>query len=379
MKILPLLLFLLLIVSYAAAVTITERPDTIGNGQPMYITILDLPEGASFSLLVESASDVQPGSEFTFQMSQFVMPFSLRKSSVTATLSGTSQNTLEVMKESTIVTVSGKSADGHFSTTKTYDITRGTYDYFRLSGISLPTSRSISAQLQVTGTKQGPDDSEISFVVEGLTTGSITTAVVVDGRQVFYKTIPVGGSTPSSGGTSPSGSSPSTTAPPPEQWTTYTSADGQASITLSQAGSVGFLKVPAENVTPGMKVISGPYSLVPQDTTYLPKATLQFQIPPGTHLSGLAVATLTGDTWTLLSSKIENSTMSATIGSSGTYVLLGPDATPATTVPTTTIITTVPTTTASSNTVPPTKTGLESFTLILAMGTGCLVMLVKKR
>jgi len=379
MKTLPLLIFLLLIVASAAAVTITERPDTIGNGQPMYITIQDLPESASFSLLVESSSVVEPGSEFRFQMSQFVMPFSLRKSSVTATLSGTSQNTLEVMKESTIVTVSGKSVDGHFSTTKTYDITRGTYDYFRLSGTSLPTSRSISAQLQVTGTKQGPDDSEISFVVEGITTGSITTAVVVDGRQVLYKTIPVGGSPPSRGGPSTSGSSPSTTAPPPEQWTTFTSADGQVSITLSQAGSVGFLKVPADHVTPGMKVISGPYSLVPQNTTYLPKATLQFQIPPGTHLGGLAVASLTGDTWTPLGSKFENSTMSATIGSSGTYALLGPDATPATTVPTTTITTTVPTTTAPSTTVPPTKTGLEPFTLIFAIGTGCAVMLVKKR
>lgn len=379
MRFIPLVVSLLILALPAVAVTITERPDTIGNGQPIYITIRNLPEDSTFSLLVESTSAVQPDSEFVFQMSQFVMPFALKKSSVTATLSGTSQNKLEVMKESTIVTVSGKSVDGHFSTTKTYDITQGTYDYFRLSGTSLPSSTSITAQIQVTGTKQGPDDSEISFVVEGLTTGFITTAVLVDGHQVMYKTIPVGG-TPGPGGSSTSYSGPSTsaTAPPPEQWNTFTSADGLASVTVSQAGTVGFLKVPAEHVTQEMRVIAGPYSLVPQNATYLPPAKLQFQILEGTHLGGLAIASLSGETWTLLPSKIQNDTMSATITSSGTYALFGPVVTPATTLTTVTTMTTLPITTAPT-TPPTTKTSLSPVTLVLALGIGCIVLLVKKR
>jgi len=380
MKSVPFIILLVfLLASTAAAVTITERPDTIANGQLMYITIRDLPDNATFSLLVEAACEVQPDSEFGFQMSQFVMPFALQHSSITATLSGTSQNRLEVMKESTIVTVSGTSTDGHFSTTKTYDITAGTYDYFRLSGTSLPTSRSITAQLQVTGTKRGPEDSEISFVVEGLTAGTVTTAVLVDNHQVLYKIVPVGGSEPVSPGIGSSSGGPSITAPAPEQWNTFTSADGQASITVSQAGTVGFLKVPAANVTPGMKVLSGPYSLVPQDTSYLPPGKIQFLIPAAILSEGLAVASFSNGIWTLLPSQVDTTGVSATVAASGTYALFGPAATstPQTTAVTTTQ-TTVPETTLTPAPAPTTRTNLASFTIILAIGLGCAAVISRK-
>lgn len=373
------ILFLLIFIVPSTAVTITERPDTVANGQPMYITIRDLPKDSHFSLLVEAACQVQPDSEFQFQMSQFVMPFSLSESSITATLSGTSTNRMEVMKESTIVTVSGKSTDGHFTTTKHYDITSGTYDYFRLSGTSLPTSNRITAQIQVAGTTQGPDDSEISFVVDGLTTGTITTAVLVDGSQVLYKTVPVGGAGYPSSGSGSTGISDAATSPPPEQWHTFTSADGLASITVSQVESVGFLKVPASNVIPGMMVLSGPYSLVPQDSPFQPPATLQFQIPEGTDLSGLAIVSFTGQTWTPLPSRIQNSTMSAAIESSGTYALFAPAGPPASAPPATTAVTKTPITTATPTAPPTTKAGIASFTLILALGIGCLAMLPEKR
>jgi len=47
---------------------------------------------------VEATYSVSPNTEFQFQMSQFQMPFSLKTSSITATLEGTSQNRLEVKK-----------------------------------------------------------------------------------------------------------------------------------------------------------------------------------------------------------------------------------------------------------------------------------------
>lgn len=378
-----LLALALVIAPAAAAVTITGRPDSVANGQPMYITIGGLPDGATFSLLVESVSAVQPGSEFLFQMSQFTMPFSLTHSSVTANLSGTMQNKLEVMKESTIVTVSGTSTGGHFSTTKTYDITAGTYDYFRLSGTSLPTASSISSQVQVTGTKNGPENSEISFVVEGLTTGTVTTAVLVDGRQAYYKTVPVGAPTPAQPGTGVSGTGPAATAPPPEEWRTYTSADGLAGITVAQPGSVGFLKVPAENVTPGMAAVSGPYALVPQHTTYLPPGKLQFQVPAGASPRGLAIAYFSGGAWTLLPSQAGNTTVSATVTSSGTYALFAPAATPSATATTTAVATTVTTmpaaTTAATAPPPTTRAGIAAFTALIASGLGCALALAGRR
>ncbi|MCU0633131.1 MAG: hypothetical protein MUC66_09215 [Methanolinea sp.] len=380
---LALLVLMVAIGCPVAAVTITERPDTIMNGQPMYVTIQDLPENASFSLLVQADCAVQPNSEFRFQMSQFVMPFALKQSSITATLSGTSQNRLEVMKESTIVTVSGTSTDGHFSTTKTYDISPGTYDYFRLSGTSLPSRQGITAQLQVTGTKQGPRDSEISFIVEGLTAGTLTLAVLVDGTQVHYKTVPVGGADSSSSATGSGMSITSTAAPPPGQWNTFTSADGMASITVSQTGPVGFLMTPAVNVTPGMRVLSGPYSLVPQDTSFLPPGKIALVIPAGAPSSGLTIASFANGSWTALNSTLTNATVTAPLTRSGTYALIGPAPTRATTV--TTMATTVPmtanTTPVSPQTpapAPPTKAGLESLTLFLAIGTGCAAALRKR-
>ncbi len=360
----------------AAAVTITERPDTIANGQPIFVTIRDLPGNSSFSLLVQADCAVEPNTEFRFQMSQFVMPFALKKSSITATLSGTSTNRLEVMKESTIVTVSGQSRDGQFSTTKHYDITPGTYDYFRLSGTSLPTARSITAQLQVTGTTQGPKDSEISFVVEGLTAGTITIAALVDGTQVLYKSIPIGVSESSSAG---KGVPVATTAPPPEQWNTFTSADGLVSVTVSHAGPIGFLKVPPVDVTWGMQAISGPYTLVPQDTSFLPPGRIEFRIPAGAPRDGLVVASLDRETWTILSSTIGNTSVTAPVTISGTYALLGPVPVLATT--TTTAITPIATTVEETPPTPTpadtTKAGIGGATLILAICAGCAVAMRK--
>jgi len=102
-RVLVVLLFLSLLIIPAVSVTITARPETIANGYPITITVTDLPDGAQFSLLVEAKYSVSPNTEFQFQMSQFKMPFSLKTSSITATLEGTSQNRLEVKKRTLLL------------------------------------------------------------------------------------------------------------------------------------------------------------------------------------------------------------------------------------------------------------------------------------
>jgi len=373
-----LFLTLFILVSFflpAAAATITGRPDTIENGQPMFVTIRDLPDNSSFSLLVQADCAVQPNSEFRFQMSQFVMPLTLKQSSITATLAGTSTNRLEVMKESTIVTVSGQSRDGQFSTTKHYDITPGTYDYFRLSGTSLPTARSITAQLQVTGTTQGKRDSEISFVVEGLTAGTITIAAFVDGTQALYKKVPIG--VPES---SPEGIGVPAASPLPEQWHTFTSADGMVSVTVSQAEPIGFVKVPARKTPQGMQILSGPYSLVPLDTSFLPPGRIEFRIPAGAAGGELVIASLDRETWTSLPSTTGNTSVAAPVAISGTYALLGPlPAAPVTTTAVTPIATTVEETLPTPAPAATTRAGIGGATLILAICAGCAVVIRKKQ
>lgn len=357
----------------AAAVTITGRPEVIANGQPMYITIRGLPNQSSFSLYVEADSPVQPDSEFRFQMSQFTMPFALKESSITATLSGTSQNRLEVMKGSTIVSVSGKSTDGAYTVTKTYDITPGTYDYFRLSGTSRDTSREITAKLQLTGTKQGPADSEISFVVEGLTSGTtITLAAMVDGNQVLYRTVPVGGPSPATG----SPAAPAATPPTPEEWTTFSSADGAVSVTVSSAGQIAFLKTPAMNITTGMQVVSGPYSLLPADRVFLPPGRIQFKIPDRASPDGLAIASWTGERWAILNSTVGDGAVSAPLTAAGTYALFGPVLQK--TVAATTLHTPPPVTMEPSQS-PTTRAQIGPLTLVLAVGAGCVLAMRRRR
>jgi hypothetical protein len=53
----------------------------------------------------------------------------------------------------------------------------------------------------VTAVKTGPDDSELTFVVEGVPDGTMKIAALVNNKQILEKTVIVG-----SGGSAPAGS-----------------------------------------------------------------------------------------------------------------------------------------------------------------------------
>ncbi len=323
----PLLLLFLLLP--ASAVVITERPDTISNGHPIYITINDLPDDAAFSLLIEASFDVQPNSEFAVQMSHFNMPFTLNEGSVTATLDGTSDNRLEVMKGDTIVAVSGKSVDGHYTTTKNYDITAGTYDYFRLSGVSLPTTREIQALLQVSGVKQGADDSEINFFVEGMPEGTITLVALVDETQALFKTVTVSSETATPTPTqSEYNSAYSATATPTptatQAWKDYYSADGYAQVRAFGIDYLGLVKVTPENVPAGWRIVCGPYSIMPVGQCFDPPATLSLKVPTDTSVANVAIFTYSHGNWTPVAAEFIDEELEVSLTVSGIYALLGP-------------------------------------------------------
>ncbi len=359
------LIFLLLITALAlptSAVVITQQPDAIANGQPMTISIRDLPDNATFSLLVEATFPVQPNSDFRFQMSQFVMPFTLSKSSVTATLTGTSQNRLEVMKGDTIVAVSGSSVDGRYTTSKSYVITTGTYDYFRLSGTSLPDGTRISAQFQVTGVKTGPDNSELTFVVEGVPDGTLKIAALVNNKQVLEKTVIVG-----SGGSAPAvsptqtgsqGVQPAVTQPA-GQPKTFTSADGKVSVLATGLEYVGLMKTSAGPAPSGMTVVSGPYTMVPQNITFVEPVTVIFPVPAGFPVNELILLEYQDGEWTDIIFSVADNTVTTSINQPGIFALFAP-VPPVTTsteaIPESTSISTTAVTTTQPT---PTKAGME--------------------
>lgn len=368
MRILGVVLFLSLLIIPVASVTITGRPETVSNGHPLFVTITSLPDGAQFSLLVEATYDVAPNTEFQFQMSQFEMPFSLKQGSITATLEGTSQNSLEVKKEDTIIRISGKSTDGRYTTTKSYDITTGTYDYFRLSGTTLPSARSITTRFQVTGVKQGPVDSEIGFVVNGLPSGTITLAALVDGAPVLYKTIPVG-----SGEMPRSPEQTRNTEPSVSQETvSFSSVDEAVKVSVPSGLQISIVKVPSSGVPEGMEVISGPYAIVPYEAIFSPPGEILFF--PGITKAGnnTTVAFFSGDTWTLLPSVIAGNSVTAPLGKGGMYALVRPigiDQTQNTATETTmpTRVTTVPATQTTTAAFPTQKAGLSPAAALTAI------------
>lgn len=368
-RVLVVLLFLSLLIIPAVSVTITARPETIANGYPITITVTDLPDGAQFSLLVEAKYSVSPNTEFQFQMSQFKMPFSLKTSSITATLEGTSQNRLEVKKEDTIVAVSGKSTDGKYTTTKAYDIAAGTYDYFRLSGTTLPSARSITTLFQVTGVKEGPANSEIGFVVDGLPSGTISLAALVNGTQVLYETIPVGSgdATQSPGTATVSGPSGS------QEPISFVSADGIVKVSVPAGSHASIVSVPSPGAPGGMRVIAGPYAVVPYDEIFSPPGTIVFRLGKGKVEENSTLAFYSNDTWTLLSSAVAGENVTASLGRGGVYALVGPVGTlpteKATTVAaTTTTVTTVPATKTPVNASPTKRSDLSPALALVAVG-----------
>jgi hypothetical protein len=366
----PLLLLLVLALALpATAVTITERPDVVSDGQVIWVSIRDLPENATFSLLVEASFAVQPNSDFRFQMSQFQLPFGLRNSTVTATLTGTSTNRLEVMKDDTIVAITGKSADGRYTTTRSLDLPNGTYDYFRLSGTSLPTGTDVAASLQVTGSKQGPDTSEISFVSDGVPAGTITLAALVNGRQVLYKTVTVAGPTAAPPSSGSAGTVPEAATPAPGTWKNFTSADGEVRVRVANTGYVGILKTAAGDIPASWRLAAGPYSLVPQNTTFLPPGRISFAVPAGESQSGLAIMEYVNGSWTGLSSASAAGWVNAPVTGTGTYALMSPVLTPpvpAAPVPS------APATIPAATPVP-TKAGVGILSGIVSLGIGAIV------
>ncbi len=345
---LVLLLFLVPLIIPAAPLTITAHPETIENGHPLLVTVTGLPDGARFSLLVEASYAVSPNTEFRFQMSQFEMPFSLRRGTITATLEGTSSNRLEVKKGDTMVTVSGKSPDGRFTTTKSYDVTAGTYDYFRLSGTTLPTARSITTQFQVTGIKEGPADSEIGFVIDGLPSGTITVAALVDGTEVLYETIPVGSegvlSHPGTGNISGLSGS--------QEPVVLSSADGAVKARVPQGCRASIISLPLTGAPSGMRVLTGPYAVVPYETVVSPPAEIIISTGEKKPADNSTVAFFLDDRWTLLPSAVTGEGVVAPLVRGGVYALVIPEEAP----PEKKVIPETPATPAAS-TVPVTKTG----------------------
>jgi len=186
---LPVLVLLLALVPGASALGVTVTPDRIGEGDQVLIAITGLSDNSTFSLGIEGTFAVSPGGEFSFETRDLVLPFALQEGALSATLRNTETNVLTVQKGDTEVRRVGSSKDGVFTTSETGSIPAGTYELISFEGTAAPGAGSIVASLTLQGKKSGPADADITFVVAGISEGSVTVTVNADGTDVLSRTI----------------------------------------------------------------------------------------------------------------------------------------------------------------------------------------------
>lgn len=355
-----------LIAMPVSAVSITESPSHLQRGDPVTITINGLNDGSRFSMLIEGRFSTSPGTESTFQTSNFDMPISLNAGTLSATTRGTEWTELSVKKGTTTVNLMDSAdSNGVFTVSQSYSATSGVYTYLKLRGQARTDVSQISAQLNLAGIKQGPADSQISFNIDGIDDGEVIVIALVDGRQVLYKTIIVGnGITPTQTTATPTPTTATptqTTAIPGSTVTTnaaatttvtsartttpsfattvttdrvtpattvpvktFYSADNKVALSTQGVDYAALLEVTAENLPGDWVEISNPYTLAPEGLAFSPAAMISFTIPQQSAPADYAyfIGRYANNQWTPVPSTTGGTTIQAQIGRAGTYGLM---------------------------------------------------------
>ena len=363
------LLAMVVLIATASAVQITESPDVVQPGDTVTLTISDLPDGASFSLLIGGKFGVAPGQRFTFETRNFNMPFALNKGTVSATTQGTKTTSFAVQKGDSAVQVSDAAdANGYFTISKAYEISSGTYDFLRLSGRARTDTSVITSSMNLLGTKKGAANSAITFTIEGIDNGEVYLTALVNGNQVMYKKVTVGNGIESPAPaatteeptetettvdetTSPTPTSPtgytavtvSTTAAATKTAATpaavqapasFSSADRKVALTAEGIDYAAILMVSEVNPPADWVMVGDAYKIAPDSLVFATPATLSFTVPATSADYAYFVAQLQNDQWVVVPSSAGTGTIDATVDHIGTYALMAYK--PESTIPATT-------------------------------------------
>ncbi len=255
----------LLLLQGAGAVSVSLSPDQIEQGDQVTISIAGLPDGNAFSIQIEGTFAATPGGSFSFETRDFVLPFTLDGGSLSATLWNTETNVLTVRMGATEIRKVGPSQDGVYTTTDSGSIPAGMYDLISLGGTAASDATTIVTRLTLQGSKSGPEDSAITFFVDGVSEGTVTVIIVVDGETALSRTIPIGHGTtltptPTSPIPTPTSSTPTPTSPTPTP-TSPTPTPSSSTPTPTSPTPTPALSVGAIPLNPGWNFISVPGTL----------------------------------------------------------------------------------------------------------------------
>ncbi len=165
-------------------VNISVAQTTVQTSHPITINITDLQDGSSFRIQVEGNMKVPQGERFSVDIINLTLPFSLRSATFTGVLDGSTNSTLTVQKGEYQIVRTG----GGFVTSSIPFSVNGTFDHILLQGTSV--SGLVYMAPQISGIKEGPDDSQVSLAVEGIE-GNIKVKIFVNDEPVFDEEIVV--------------------------------------------------------------------------------------------------------------------------------------------------------------------------------------------
>lgn len=268
----------------AQAATIDLGTASIDPGEPVVVSVRDLADGVQFTLLTEASYPVLPGDRLVFELSRFHMPFSLTGGEITTSAGNVRWVKFEAKLGNTTAALETSPEDGTFTRTEARNISPGTYEFIRLSALPLSPGTPVTTRVSFSGTKEGPDSADISFVPEGMDSGDLHIVIIVDEKRVFDETISIGG-----------GMGANTTA----------SADGMAALYGEGIPGAVFVADDPAGVPEGWTALSRSYRLV-TGGDLAPGASLVLVVPPGTDPDDytLFVASYQDGTWTMLPSRV---------------------------------------------------------------------------
>ncbi|GEM_PF-821887 len=360
------------VIGPAFAVKIISSPDIIYPGDVISLSIDELKDNSSFSLLIEGDLKVTPGSDFAFETADFKMPFTLYNGSIITELENTESNKIDVKKGDTEAIKSGNSINGKYTSKNSVNLESGIYDFIRMGGKALPDKDTVITRLQITGDKKGPDSSQISFQLNGLTSGKVVITAIVDGLQVYYKTILIADSSSEiatyyattgipeqteiqnnnnniqTGSTNdyttisvkPSNSeaiiksiantkdlqNKSFTSSTIGELRSVRSLDGLVTIIANSEDYFSLLPIKPESLPTNWNLLNSAYAVIPEGRVFEPPGKLSFKLPDefanGSRKDPVFIAKYESGSWVAQRSKVDQGNVEVSCDKGGDYALI---------------------------------------------------------
>jgi hypothetical protein len=276
-----ILLSVLCCAATAGALSVVLSPTAVEPGEQVSVRFSDLPDGSNFTLLAEGSFPADES--LTFQLTAFVLPFSLVDGAIEARVAPVRHAVFKVKKGDMVATMEASPPDGTFSRAEPRNISAGTYAYLRIAATPLSPGLPVSSAIQLMGTKQGPKEGTISFSVDGMSYGKVRVVILLDGAEALNEVLTIGTFDPG-----------------------VASPDGVALLTGPRDPSTRLLLLEPSGIPAGWRAVTGSYRIVSPLSGFGSGALLTITAPDTVDpdRDTIVIAHATGSSWEILPGRI---------------------------------------------------------------------------